>query len=108
MRAAFFQSSAPVKEKVGDTVAQAFHILNNFDIPVGSQYSQNETPADIPSATQFTAASDLSGLKLYYRTMHNSSIRCIDLSKINFAKARFLSRPLDGKMQENIVMVNPQ
>ena len=108
VRAAFFQSSAPVKEKVGDTVAQAFHILNNFDIPVGSQYSQNETPADIPSATQFTAASDLSGLKLYYRTMHNSSIRCIDLSKINFAKARFLSRPLDGKMQENIVMVNPQ
>ena len=108
VRAAFFQSSAPVKEKAEDTVAQAFHILNNFDIPIGSQYAQGETPADIPSATQFTAASDLSGRKLYYRTMHNSSIRCIDLNKINFSKAKFVSRPLDETLKEKIVMVNPQ
>ena len=108
IRAAFFQCSAPVKENADDTVIQAFHILNNFDIPVGSQYAPGEQQPEIPSATQYTAASDLSGRKIYWRTMHNSNIRCIDLSAIDFSKAKFVCRPLDDSPREKIVMVNPQ
>ncbi len=108
IRAAFFQCSAPVKENADDTVIQAFHILNNFDIPVGSQYAPGEQQPEIPSATQYTAASDLIGRKIYWRTMHNSNIRCIDLSAIDFSKAKFVCRPLDDSPREKIVMVNPQ
>lgn len=108
IRAAFFQCSAPVKENADDTVIQAFHILNNFDIPVGSQYAPGEQQPEIPSATQYTAASDLSGRKIYWRTMHNSNIRCIDLSAIDFSKAKFVCRPLDDSPREKIVIVNPQ
>lgn len=108
IRAAFFQCSAPVKENADDTVIQAFHILNNFDIPVGSQYAPGEQQPEIPSATQYTAASDLTGRKIYWRTMHNSNIRCIDLSAIDFSKAKFVCRPLDDSPREKIVMVNPQ
>lgn len=108
IRAAFFQCSAPVKENTDDTVIQAFHILNNFDIPVGSQYAPGEQQPEIPSATQYTAASDLTGRKIYWRTMHNSNIRCIDLSAIDFSKAKFVCRPLDDSPREKIVMVNPQ
>ena len=108
IRAAFFQCSAPIKDKAEDTVIQAFHILNNFDIPVGSQYAPGEQQPDIPSATQYTAASDLVGKKIYWRTMHNSNIRCIDLSAIDFGKAKFVCRPLDDTPKEKIVMVNAQ
>lgn len=108
IRAAFFQCSAPVKENADDTVIQAFHILNNFDIPVGSQYAPGEQQPEIPSATQYTAASDLSGRKIYWRTMHNSNIRCIELSAIDFSKAKFVCRPLDDSPREKIVIVNPQ
>lgn len=105
VRAAFLQSTAPALANASKTVIQAFHILNSFDIPVGAQYEVGKQVLDIPSATQFTAVSDLQGRKLYWKTMHNSEIRCIDLSKINFAKVRYISRPLDSQKNETIHMV---
>lgn len=102
VRAAFYQCSAPVLDSAEKTVAQAFHILNNFDIPIGSQYAPGETPAPIPSATHWTVASDLSGKKIYYRTMHNCQIRCIDLSKIDFSKVKFTTGALDPIKEEVI------
>ena len=105
VRAAFLQSTAPVKATAKETVIQAFHILNNFDIPIGTQYATGDPVVNLPSATQFTAVSDLQGRKLYWKTMHNSEIRCIDLNKINFAKVKYISKPLDTKKCEPIHMV---
>jgi choloylglycine hydrolase len=105
VRAAFLQSTAPVLANSSKTVIQAFHILNSFDIPIGAQYDEGQAIPDLPSATQFTAVSDLMGRKLYWKTMHNSEIRCIDLSKINFAKVKYISKPLDTKKCEPIHMV---
>lgn len=105
VRAAFLQSTAPVLPDAKATVVQAFHILNSFDIPIGAQFATGEEVVNIPSATQFTAVTDLQGRKLYWKTMHNSEIRCIDLSKINFAKVRYISRPLDTVRHETIHMV---
>lgn len=105
VRAAFLQSTAPVKATAKETVVQAFHILNNFDIPIGTQYATGDPVVNLPSATQFTAVSDLQGRKLYWKTMHNSEIRCIDLSKINFAKVRYISKPLDTQKCEPIHMI---
>jgi ferredoxin len=86
VRATFFQTTAPVWATGFDTVVQAFHILNNFDIPVGSQHVKADIPKGLPSATQVTTATDQNALRFYYRTAWNSSIRCIDLKNVDFKK----------------------
>lgn len=105
VRAAFFQTTSPIWDNGFDTVIQAFHILNNFDIPVGIQHPKGKSPAGLPSATQFTAATDLKGMKMYYRTAWNSNIRCIDLMKIDFHKVKFQSHPLDPEQKQPVEMV---
>lgn len=100
VRAAFFQATAPQRATAFESVLQCFHILNNFDIPIGAQFADGETPPDIPSATQWTAATDMAHRMLYYRTMYNSTIRSIDLRSIDFSKVRYQAMPLDTqKMQ---------
>ena len=105
VRSAFFQATAPTLPNATETVMQAFHILNNFDIPVGIQFTEGETLPDIPSATQWTTATDLQGGRIYYRTMYNSRIRCLDLQHIDFRKVKFHSAPLDEIRAEPIEMV---
>ena len=105
VRATFFQTTAPAWDNGFDTVVQAFHILNNFDIPIGSQHVKADIPKGLPSATQFTAATDLKAMKLYYRTAWNSNIRCIDLMDIDFKKVKFQSHPLDDVQQQPVTMV---
>ena len=102
VRVAFLQNTAPVKETALETVTQAFHLLNNFDIPIGMQFAKGEEVVDIPSATHITVASDLSGHKLYFRTLHNCEIRCIDLNRINFKKTGYVCKPLDKVKAETI------
>ena len=95
VRAAFFQSTAPRLADEDATVMQAFHLLNNFDIPVGLQYTDPREVPDMPSATQVIIASDLRNQRLYFRTMYDSSIRCIDLKQINFKRVDFQMAALD-------------
>lgn len=105
VRATFFQTTSPVWATGFDTVVQAFHILNNFDIPIGSQHTQADMPKGLPSATQFTAVTDQTAMKLYYRTAWNSNIRCIDLMSIDFSKIKYQSHPLDQVQQQPVEMV---
>ena len=84
VRAAFYQATAPRQATAEKTVLQAFQILNNFDIPVGVEFEAGKIPADIPSATQWTSATDMKHRVIYFRTMYNSEIRSIRLSDIDF------------------------
>ena len=105
VRASFYQTTSPVWDNGFDTVVQAFHILNNFDIPIGSQHAKADIPKGMPSATQFTAATDQTAMKLYYRTAWNSNIRCIDLKKIDFKNVSYQSHPLDKVQEQPVEMV---
>lgn len=105
VRATFFQTTAPVWNTGFETVVQAFHILNNFDIPVGSQHVRADIPKGLPSATQFTAVTDQTAMKFYYRTAWNSNIRCIDLMDIDFHKVKYQSHPLDQVQVQPVEMV---
>jgi choloylglycine hydrolase len=78
-----------------DAVTQAFHLLNQFDVPVGAEHPEGVAPERLPSATQFTVAIDQKGMKLYYRTAWNSNIRCVELKGIDFKKCKYQVRPLD-------------
>lgn len=102
VRAAIFQSTAPQQPTTEKAVIQAFHLLNNFDIPTGIQFAEGQPVPDIPSATQWTVATDLRHLRIYYRTMHNSNIRCLDLNDIDFAKTSYHSVPLDRQKEQPI------
>ncbi len=96
VRAALYQSSAPKSQTAWQTVKQCFQILNNFDIPIGIEFEQGKIPANIQSATQWTSATDVTNKMIYYRTMNNSTIRCIDLKEINFSTVKYRSEPLDN------------
>ncbi len=105
VRAAFFQTTAPVQATGFDSAMMAFHILNNFDVPVGIQNQKEKVPEGLPSATQFTAAVDLGAMRLYYRTAWNSNIRCIDLMNMDFSKVDFQTHPLDVVQRQPVEMI---
>jgi choloylglycine hydrolase len=99
VRAAFFRNTAPQRATGEETVLECFHLLNNFDVPIAIE---NPTEKELPSATQWTAAIDLTNRKVYYKTAYNSAIRCIDLNAIDFAKVQYQSHMLDTAKKENI------
>lgn len=51
IRIAFYKATAPQLETSEETIFQCFHILNNFDIPIGVEHALGKAP-NIPSATQ--------------------------------------------------------
>lgn len=103
IRAAFYQMTAPEQATAEKTIQQAFQILNNFDIPIGIQYGVGQTPVDIPSATQWTAATDLTNRRFYYRTMYDSSIRCFDLNTIDFSRVSYRVENIDKVKSQPII-----
>lgn len=98
VRAAFYRNTVPPLNTTGDAVSQAFHILDNFDIPIGIEFAEKEREhmPDLPSATQWTTASDLSGGLFYYKTMRDSAIKRVDLNRIDFAAGTETAHPLDS------------
>ena len=102
VRAAFYQATAPVQETSEETVLQGFQILNNFDIPVGIEFAKGQVPVNIPSATQWTSATDMNNLKIYFRTMYNSAIRSINLKDIDFKKVKYRAVPMDKEKQQPV------
>src|ERR1700733_5476059 len=80
VRAVAFSQSAVPSDTAQQAVLQAFHILNNFDIPYGAvrQVDNGQMHAE---ATVWTSASDLKNLRWYFRTYDDQSIRSIDLTK---------------------------
>lgn len=104
VRAFFFRSTAPQQPDGRSAVMQSFSILNNFDIPVGLEFAAGQAP-DLPSATQWTSSADLTSRKFYFRTMYDSTIRCIDLSAVDFSRVRYQYEPLDPVKEQPVKMI---
>lgn len=73
-----------------------FHILNNFDVPIGTEFKNKKDIADLPSATQWIFVIDQSNGLLYYKTMPGGTIKKIDLKKLQFLATKEMIRPLDN------------
>ena len=85
VRAVAFSQSAFRTKTGDDAVLEAFHILNQFDIPKGAA-RENEKDSHgniVADYTLWTAASDLTAKRYYFRTYENSQIRMVDLNKMN-------------------------
>ncbi len=104
VRAAFFKATAPTLATPKETMLQCFHILNNFDIPIGMNFPENEIP-DMPSATQWTSVIDLTNKEVYFKTFYNNAIRKIDLKEIDFSKVEYQYHALDEKDSQEVKTV---
>ncbi len=78
---AFSRSALPVKTS-RQGVLEAFHILNQFDIPRGAARG-TEHGRPVADFTLWTSASDLGNGRYFYRTYENSRIRMVDLKAVN-------------------------
>ncbi|WP_367971348.1 choloylglycine hydrolase family protein [Vibrio scophthalmi] len=108
VRAAFYVNSAPELKNGEQAVSQAFHILNNFDIPLGSEFNDKSHIPDLPSATQWTSVIDQSNGLLFYKTMHDSTIRRVDLNTLNFDAKAETKQALDsGSFSYQDVVIKP-
>ena len=105
VRAAFLQNYSIQQDTSYESAMQAFHILNNFDVPLGTEYPVGRAPVNMPSATQWTVATDMHDKIVYYNTMYNRTLRSIDLNQIDFANIAFQSHPLDTIKSETIIPV---
>lgn len=98
VRAAFYRSTVPPLKDATSAVSQAFHILDNFDLPIGIEFTQEQQShiPDIPSATQWTAASDLNNGFFYYKSMSDSAIKRVDLNTMDFTMKGEVIRPINN------------
>ncbi len=105
VRAAFFKTYSLPQDGAYNTIQQAFHILNNFDVPLGVQFAVGTAPNNMPAATQWTVATDLANRVIYYHTMYNRAIRSLDIGKIDFATVPFQYHALDDAKRQTIIPV---
>lgn len=77
VRATVFSQTAIPSTTIEEGIEQVFHILNNFDIPVGVARAGHET-----DYTMFTSARDPHNLRYYWKTYEDQTIRMVDLKKL--------------------------
>ncbi len=82
VRAAVFTITAIPSDNAAKGIQQVFHILNNFDIPVGVAREQSGGVMDT-DYTMLTVASDPNSLRYYYKTYDDQTIRMLDLKKFD-------------------------
>jgi choloylglycine hydrolase len=92
---AFSQSPLPVAT-AEEGVLQAFHILNQFDIPKGAARGE-EAGKEVADYTLWTSASDLTNHRYYFRTFANSRIRMVDLKKMDLDAKKIKTISMGGK-----------
>jgi len=82
VRAVAYSATAIPEKNAQRGVYQVFHLLNNFDIPVGIA---RETHKGViySDYTMLTTVRDSKNLKFYYRTYEDQTIKMIDLNDIN-------------------------
>lgn len=95
---AFSQSLLPSKTGE-DAVLQAFHLLNNFDIPKGAarEEKKDEHGNILADYTTWTSANDLKRKRFYFRTYDNSRIRMVDLMKMDLDAKEIATIPMKGE-----------
>ena len=93
----FPRTSFPV-ETAKDGVLQAFHILNQFDIPKGAARGI-EHGKEVADYTQWTSAADLKNLRYYFRTFDNSRIRMVDMKSVNLDAQEISTISMEGAEQ---------
>jgi choloylglycine hydrolase len=84
VRAALFSLTAAPSPTSLSASLQAFHILNQFDIPIGT-VKELQDGVIHTEATLATCVRDPQLLLYYIRTEHNQNIQVVDLNRLDFS-----------------------
>ncbi len=109
IRAFYYLNTMKPANTSQEGIQEAFHILNNFDIPIGAEYPpehKKDIPDNLLTATQWTSVCSLSDKEFYYKTMYNSQIRKIDLKKIDFSRINYQVLPMDQSFEEGVLEID--
>jgi choloylglycine hydrolase len=96
VRAVAFSKTAQPVERARDGVLQAFHILNQFDIPKGAAQGI-EHGQEVYDYTLWTSAADLKNLRYYFRTFDNSRIRMVDVKAVDLDAKAVMTISMKGE-----------
>lgn len=104
VRAAIYSITATPSENAREAVLQAFHILNQFDIPVGV-VKEKEGNVIYSDYTMITAVRDPQSLQFFFKTYEDQTIRMVDLKKFDF-DAKIIKRVGTSSFKESIVNIS--
>jgi choloylglycine hydrolase len=91
----FLSQYATQPKNAADAVNLAQHIIDNVDIPNGIVRGAMGQKGTVPDTTQWTVFKDLKHHILYFKSYSNTSVKKIDLNKVDFSKgAPVLSMPV--------------
>ncbi len=82
VRAAVFSATAVPSPDAPTGIEQVFHILNNFDIPVGVTREMHDGTV-YNEYTSVTTARDPQNLRFYYKTYEDQTLRMVDLKRFD-------------------------
>lgn len=105
VRASIFSYTAIPSSNAEEAVLQVFHILNQFDIPIGiaKQVVGNTVHTD---STLATCVRNPQALKYYFKTYNDQSIRMIDLNAFDLNAKKTKIVGISG--QEPILDISSQ
>ena len=95
VRMSFFLHNLAEQPDSVAAVSTLFHVLNNFDIPLGSAHPPAGTAEINPDFTSWTAVSQLKTPAFHWKTYGSQTVRVIDLAQALKAAA---GKPLSIEM----------
>ncbi|MDX8341739.1 choloylglycine hydrolase family protein [Draconibacterium sp. IB214405] len=104
VRATVYSQSAEQKESAEETVPQVFHLMNNFDIPVGSVrdvVKSGEEETVINEITSWTTVIDLKNLTYSFKTYQGQNVLQVDVKKA-LAEAKYEAQHIPMSSEFNI------
>jgi len=107
VRAVAYQVTAVQPATGPDAVQQLFHILNNFDIPVGAVRDtvQGQT---VDEYTLWTSVADLGNLQFYFRTFGDQTLHGVDVKRtLATANGKIAQFPMESGTTTPIVPAGP-
>ncbi len=94
VRAAIFSTTAVPAATTDEGILQVFHILNNFDIPVGAVREQINGATHMDK-TILTVARDPQGLRYFYKSYVDQTIRMAALKQFDLNSKEVKILPID-------------
>jgi choloylglycine hydrolase len=85
VRAAIYSTTAVPSANAEEGIKQTFHILNNFDIPIGVA-GEKEGKQIGYDYTLYTVARDPQNLRYYWRTYDDQTIRMVDMKALGLGE----------------------
>ncbi len=86
IRAAVFEATARKTPNGGETLYEAFRILDNFNVPLGASEGPKSEVPGLRSSTCWTIAYDAPRKSFYYHTQNDRRVQMVDITKIDFDK----------------------